>query len=118
MGLFKDVAFVMYPVKDVKTARAFYEGTLGLAVTANWQDQWIEYDIGAGTLAIVVADETHKPGVHGPTVGLEVNNFDAVLEHLKSRSVAIASGPFDTPVCRSCIIRDPEGNEVLLHARK
>ncbi|HEY5914610.1 MAG TPA: hypothetical protein VJA21_28810 [Verrucomicrobiae bacterium] len=27
--LFKDVAFVAYPVKDVKAARAFYEGPLG-----------------------------------------------------------------------------------------
>ena len=77
--LFKEVAFVAYPVKNVKAARAFYEGTLGLAVTANWQDQWVEYDIGPGTLAIVLADEEHKPGAHGPSVGLEASNFDRVL---------------------------------------
>jgi predicted enzyme related to lactoylglutathione lyase len=116
--LFKDVAFVAYPVKNVKAARAFYEGTLGLAVTANWQDQWVEYDIGAGTLALVVADETHKPGLHGPSVGIEVTDFDRVLEYLKERSVPVHSGPFDSPVCRGCIIRDPDGNELLLHAKK
>ncbi len=116
--LFKDVAFVSYPVKDVKAARAFYEGPLGLKVTANWQDQWVEYDIGAGTLAIVVADETHKPGAHGPTIGLEVTNFETMLEHLKGKSIPIASGPFDSPVCRTCVIRDPDGNEIILHARK
>ncbi len=118
MGLFKDVAFVMYPVKDVKAARTFYEGALGLAVTANWQDQWVEYDIGAGTLAIVVADDTHKPGLHGPVLGVEVNDFEATLEHLKGRSVPIHSGPYDTPVCKSCIIRDPDGNELMLHKKK
>jgi predicted enzyme related to lactoylglutathione lyase len=118
MSLFKDVAFVMYPVKDAKAARSFYEDTLGLVVTANWQDQWIEYDIGGGTLAIVTADETHKPGLHGATVGLEVVDWDRTLEHLKAHSVAIPSGPFDSPVCRSCIIRDPDGNELLLHAKK
>ncbi len=115
---FKDVAFVTYPVKNMKAARAFYEGPLGLKVTANWQDQWVEYDIGAGTLAITVADETHKPGVHGPTIGLEVTNFEKMLEHLKQQSIAPIAPPFDTPVCRGCIIRDPEGNEIILHARK
>ncbi len=116
--LFKDVAFVAYPVKDMKAARAFYEGPLGLKVTANWQDQWVEYDIGAGTLAITMADDTHKPGVHGPTVGLEVTNFETVLQHLKQHSIAPIAPPFDTPVCRGCIIRDPAGNEIILHAKK
>ena len=116
--LFKDVAFIAYPVKDVKAARGFYEGLLGLKPTANWEDKWVEYDIGAGTLAIVVADDTHKPGAHGASVGLEVNDFDAVLEHLKQESIPISSGPFDSPVCRGCIIRDPEGNELILHSRK
>lgn len=116
--LFKDVAFVAYPVKDVKVARAFYEGPLGLKVTANWQDQWVEYDIGAGTLAIVIADDQHKPGVHGPSVGLEVSDFDKVMEHLRKELVPIKSGPFDSPVCRGCIISDPDGNEIIVHAKK
>jgi catechol 2,3-dioxygenase-like lactoylglutathione lyase family enzyme len=116
--LFKNVAFVIYPVKDVKLARAFYEGPLGLKVTANWDDQWVEYDIGDGTLAITAADATHKAGTHGATVGLEVVDFDTVLEHLKAKAVPIFNGPFDSPACRGCIIRDPDGNEIILHARK
>ena len=48
--LFKNVAFVVYPVTNVEISRSFYEEVLGLAVTANWQDQWVEYDIGDGTL--------------------------------------------------------------------
>src|SRR5512143_3908585 len=110
--LFKDVAFVAYPVKDVKAARAFYEGPLGLKATANWQDQWVEYDIGAGTLAISVADDKHQPGTHGPTIGLEVMDFDATLAHLKQDSVPLVGEDFDTPVCRGCIIQDPDGNQL------
>jgi predicted enzyme related to lactoylglutathione lyase len=117
-SLFKDVAFVIYPVTDVKKARAFYEEKLGLKVTANWDDQWVEYDIGHGTLAITTADATHKAGIHGPTIGLEVVDFDVVLEHLKKEAMAIATGPFDSPACRGCIIRDPDGNEIILHAKK
>jgi len=116
--LFKDVAFVIYPVKAVKTARVFYEEVLGLGVTANWNDQWVEYDIGQGTLAITAADATHAAGTHGATIGLEVVDFDAVMDHLKARGVPIFNGPFDSPVCRGCIIRDPDENEIILHARK
>ena len=115
---FKTVAFVGYPVSDVKKARTFYEGVLGLTATANWQDQWVEYDIGDGTLAIMSGDDKHKPGTHGPTVGLEVVDLDAILAHLKAQSVPLAAEPFDTPVCRGCIIRDPDQNEIILHAKK
>ena len=116
--LFKNVAFTAYPVTNVKASREFYEGSLGLAVTANWEDQWVEYDIGAGTLAITVADATHKAGSHGATIGLEVVDFETVLAHLKAKGVPIFNGPFDSPACRGCIVRDPDGNEIILHAKK
>jgi predicted enzyme related to lactoylglutathione lyase len=116
-GLFKEIAFVLYPVSDVKAARLFYEGVLGLTVTANWQDQWVEYDIGPGTLAIASMDEKSKPGVHGPLVGLEVANLDATLDLLRSKGVVVEP-PFDTPVCRGCFIEDPDKNRLMLHARK
>ena len=116
--LFKDVAFVIYPVADVKRARSFYEGALGLVVTANWDDQWVEYDIGDSTLAITVADERHRAGAQGAVIGLEVVDFDSVLAHLKAKAVPIFDGPSDSPSCRGCVIRDPDNNEIILHARK
>jgi len=116
--LFKNVAFTAYPVTNVKASRKFYEGALGLQVTANWNDQWVEYDVGDGTLAITAADATHQAGHHGATIGLEVVDFEAVLAHLKARNVPVFNGPFDSPACRGCIIRDPDGNEIILHARK
>lgn len=116
--LFKNVAFIAYPVANVKNARAFYEGVLGLTETANWEDQWVEYDIGDGTIAITTADEKRKPGTRGVMVALEVVDWDATLAHLKEKSVALADGPYDSPVCRSGVIRDPDGNEIVLHARK
>lgn len=117
-SLFRHIAFTVYPVRDVQTARRFYEGTLGLTVSANWDNQWVEYDIGAGTLAITTADAKHQPGAHGPTVGLEVVDFDATLAHLREQAVSVFDGPFDTPSCRGCVIRDPDENELILHARK
>jgi catechol 2,3-dioxygenase-like lactoylglutathione lyase family enzyme len=116
--LFKGVAFTVYPVSNVRVSRAFYEDALGLAVTKQWDDQWIEYDIGVGTFAITVADEKHKPGIHGATVGFEVNDFEAVIRHLKEKSVPIVDGTFDSPACRGCVIRDPDNNEIIIHAIK
>ena len=116
--LFKNVAFAACPVSNVKNSRSFYEDVLGLTVTANWNDQWVEYDIGDGTLVIVAADEKHKAGANGTFIGLEVVDFEAVLAHVREKSVPISDGPFDSPVCRGCTIRDPDGNEILLHAKK
>ena len=116
--LFKDVAFVVYPVSDVKASRRFYEGPLGLRVTANWDDQWVEYDIGGGTLAIVTADAKHPAGARGASAGLEVVDLDATVARMREHAVPIVDGPFDSPACRGCVIRDPDGNELILHARK
>jgi predicted enzyme related to lactoylglutathione lyase len=116
--LFKNLAFVVYPVANVKISRSFYEDVLGLAVTANWNDQWVEYDIGEGTLAIMAADEKHKAGAQGAFVGLEVIDLDAAVAHLKEKSVKIAEGPYDSTACRGCVILDPDGNEIILHVKK
>ncbi len=118
MKLFKTVAFVVYPVTDIVRARSFYETTLGLSVTAQWENQWIEYDVGDGTLAITLADEKHRAGAHGATLALEAVDFDAVLIHFREKTVPIHEGPFDSPVCRGCVIRDPDGNEIIIHAKK
>jgi predicted enzyme related to lactoylglutathione lyase len=116
--LFKDIAFVIYPVSNIKAARAFYEDALGLQVTANWNDQWIEYDIGAGTLAIVTGDDNNRPGQSGVSVGLEVVDFDQMQNYLKQKAIPVAEGPFDSPVCRGCVVRDPDNNRIILHAKK
>ena len=44
-----NIAFAGIPVTDIKRARAFYEGVLGLKPSAEFADGvWIEYEIGAG----------------------------------------------------------------------
>lgn len=117
-SLFRDLAFVVYPVKDVKTARAFYEERLGLTVTTQWQNDWVEYDIGGGTLAITLADDRHQPGRHGPSIAVEVGDLKALLRSLQASGIPIHDGPWDSPACLGCIIRDPDGNELILHQRK
>ena len=116
-----EIAFSCYPVTDVARAREFYEGTLGLKASMVFGEpggmQWIEYDIGGGTLSI-----GHAPGWNpssdGCTVGLEVADFDAAIAHLKSKGVRFKMEPFPTPVCQMAMIFDPDNNVIGIHQRK
>jgi catechol 2,3-dioxygenase-like lactoylglutathione lyase family enzyme len=113
-----ELAFVVIPVKDPKKSRDFYERVLGLKAGAQWQDDWIEYGIGSGTIAITKEDERHKAGQHGASIGIEVSEFDRAVACLRDAGVAIKEGPWDSPACFGCIVADPDGNELILHKRK
>jgi predicted enzyme related to lactoylglutathione lyase len=115
-----EIAFSCYPVTDMAVARAFYEGVLALKPTMTHGEpggpQWTEYDIGAGTLSIGCAPGW-LPSSDGCCVGLEVEDFDAAVAHLKAAGVRFKVEPFPTPVCRMAFILDPSGNAVCIHKR-
>lgn len=117
-----EIAFVGYPVTDLKRARAFYEGVLGLEIThsfGNIEEQaWIEYDIGPGTLGIANGAPEWKPSPMGAAAALEVEDFDVAIADLKAAGVQFIAEPFETPVCRMAIIQDPDGNSITVHKRK
>ena len=72
---YKEIAFIAYPVTDMTRARKFYEGILDLKPNAPLESetpQWIEYDIGAGTLGIG-SYPGWDPSPQGQCVGLEVD---------------------------------------------
>jgi predicted enzyme related to lactoylglutathione lyase len=116
-----EIAFSCYPVTDMARARAFYEGVLGLTLTmdtgASEKGHWIEYDIGAGTLAIGHAPGW-KPSSDGCSVGLEVEDFDSAVASIRTASVGFKMPPFETPVCHMAMVLDPDGNVIIIHKRK
>jgi predicted enzyme related to lactoylglutathione lyase len=116
-----EIAFSGYPVTDLKRARQFYEGVLGLKVSKVFGDEntaWVEYDIGTSTLAIGNGAPEWKPSRHGGAVALEVEDFDAAVKCLKDNRVAFLVEPLETPVCRMAIVSDPDGNSLTIHKRK
>lgn len=116
----KEIAFVAYPVTDVARARKFYEDVLGLKPNAPLKSptqQWIEYDIGTGTLGIGSSPQW-LPSNDGPSVALEVEDFDAAVATLREHNVNIIIGPLDLPSCQMATVRDPDGNKLTLHRRK
>ena len=116
------IAFTGYPVTDLPRARAFYENLLGLKPATTFGEgaqQWIEYDVGAGTLAISnMAAEMWKPSADGPSIALEVEDFDAAMTALKAGGARFVLEPYQSPVCNMAIISDPDGNSLIIHRRK
>lgn len=113
-----EIAFSSVPVTDVKRARAFYEGVMGLKPTMESADgNWIEYDIGAGTFGIGAYPDW-KPSDQGALIGFEVDNVAAEIARLKSQGVTIHMDTMETPICHFAIICDPDGNKIGIHKRK
>lgn len=115
------IAFTGYPVTDIARARAFYEQVLGLKSSAVFEHEgrhWIEYDIGAGTLAISnMALEKWKPSPDGPSAALEVADFAAAIETLRAAKVKFYLEPMDSSACRMAVVSDPDGNSLCIHHR-
>ena len=117
-----EIAFVCYPVADKQRARDFYEGVLGLKLSSgtDFPDGfWIEYDLGSNTLGLSnywkAAPSSEQAG---PTVGLEVENYDETIAVLKARSVPFVMETMETPVCHLAVVKDPDGNSLFIHKRK
>jgi predicted enzyme related to lactoylglutathione lyase len=111
------IAFIVYPVSSMERARAFYEHVLGLHKTYDYQNIWIEYDVGASTFAITTTEMGHAPGAKGAVVAFEVSDFEAFIHKMKERAVSFVMEAFDTPVCRMAVIEDPDGNHITIHKR-
>ena len=116
------IAYTAYPVTDMPRARAFYEGLLGLKTSTVFDHdgkQWIEYDIGAGTLVISnMSADKWKPSSDGPAVALEVEDVAGAAAVLRAGGVKFHIEPMDTGVCEMAIVADPDGNSLILHRRK
>lgn len=113
---FTGLPFFVYPVADMPRARKFYTEVLGLAETANWEDQWVEFDLGAGTLALSGFMIGSAPGLAG-CAGLETDDFEGMVAHLREKGVRFVMEPADTGVCRFARFLDSEGNHLALHRK-
>jgi predicted enzyme related to lactoylglutathione lyase len=113
------LAFVGIPVTDMKRARAFYEGVFGLKVSEEMMSgKWVEYSLGNTTLAIASVGPQWLPSDQGTGAALEVENFDEAVKSLKARHVPFTTEPFESPCCWMAIIKDPDGNNIVIHKLK
>lgn len=115
-----EIALTGYPVTDLPRARTFYEEVLGLVpswVNGTEETAWVEYQIGQSVLALSNVAKEWQPSADGPSVSLEVEDFEQAIQELQTQHVTFSIEPFETKVCHMAVIADPDGNGLIIHKR-
>jgi predicted enzyme related to lactoylglutathione lyase len=113
------VDYIRVPVKDIEEAKHFYGEVLALEQNPNSPaDDWIEFEVGNLTLA-VMTPHTHDyeftplpPG----TLALRVADVADAKAKLEAAGIQV-NEMWDSGLCCGAGTRDPSGNPILLHRR-
>jgi catechol 2,3-dioxygenase-like lactoylglutathione lyase family enzyme len=113
------VDYVRVPAKDIEEAKHFYGEILGLEQNPNSPgDDWIEYEVGNVTLAVMTPhthDSEFTPLPPG-TLALRVRDVAEAKATLEAAGVPV-NEMWDSGACRGAGTHDPSGNPILLHRR-
>jgi len=112
------VDYIRIPVQDIESAKRFYGGILGLPPGPSQHDDWVEYEAGNVTLAVMTPethDDTFQP-LTPSSFALRVPDVAAAKVALEAEGVHVAD-VWDSGVCRGAGFTDPAGNRILLHHR-
>lgn len=126
-----ELATVVVPVTDQDRALAFYAGTLGLEPTADFEyaggARWVEVRPPGGVTRLSLA--TGRPA--GIETGVTLVSTDLAADHAALTAAGVDVDPIlragDPPVHWAgtvlagipdmCLLRDPDGNSLLLIAQ-
>jgi len=113
------VDYVRVPVDNIDAAQRFYGEVLGLPRNTKLQhEDWIEYETGNVTLA-VMTPHTHDyefAPLPPSTIALRVPDVAAAKAKLEAAGVQV-NEMWDSGVCKGATFSDPAGNRILLHRR-
>jgi predicted enzyme related to lactoylglutathione lyase len=110
--MIKKVAFIGHPVRDMARAQKFYGEVLGLKKTADYQGKWCEFDTPEGKS---IGLDMFSPAGSPPYLALETDDIEAEMTRLKHHGVEVLMDVRDNKVCKMAIIKDSEGNGLMLH---
>jgi len=112
------VDFIAVPTQDVERSEAFYAQTLGLEKNPNSLHDWIEFETGNVTLALVSAEGHGRefvPLPHG-SIALRVSDVEAAKAKLEAAGVECGD-VWDSGACNGASFTDPDGNGIMIHHR-
>ncbi len=114
-------ASAVLPAEDLARARAFYHGTLGLAVDDMPGNQFL---VHAGGDSSVVVYETSHTTAHNTAAVFLVDDLSSTMSDLRSRGVCFEDydlpglktieGVAETPAESSAWFTDSEGNIIAI----
>ena len=115
--MIKEMAFVVYSVKDVPRAVTFYRDVVGLTPGDLVSDHWAEFDVNGTTFGVGNGESIGIPPGSQFSAAFEVDDVAAARDRFVSSGVQV-SELHESPMCHSCFVTDPDGNRFALHQRK
>lgn len=114
--MLKRIKFTTVPVQDQARALEFYTKKLGLKVFTDQpmgDERWIELKAnGAETMLVLFKQPKHTPSP--PAVVFVTDNVQATYEELKAKGVEFIQPPKKESWGEHAILKDSEGNLVLV----
>jgi catechol 2,3-dioxygenase-like lactoylglutathione lyase family enzyme len=112
------VDYVRVPVDDIEAARRFYGEVLGLPPGPTAHEDWVEYQAGDVTLAVMTPESHDYEFSQLPpsTIALGVPDVAEAKAQLEAAGVEVDE-MWDSGVCNGAGVSDPAGNRILLHHR-
>ena len=121
--MIKRIRFLGIPVEDQDRALRFYTEKLGFRILTDQQfsekQRWIELSIpGAETGLALFTPEGHEDRIGTfMNTSWEVDNVENTYEELAARGVEFAGPPQKQPWGTSAVLKDSEGNQIVLGSR-
>jgi catechol-2,3-dioxygenase len=112
------VDFIAVPTRNHVRAAEFYAQVLGLEKNPNSLEDWIEFETGNVTLALVNTDapvREFKPLPRG-SIALRVADVEEAKSMLENAGVEVGD-VWDSGVCKGTSFTDPDGNGIMVHHR-
>jgi len=121
--MIRRIKFLGIPVRDQERALRFYTETLEFRILTDQEfsptQRWIELSIpGAETGVVLFTPDGHEDRI-GTFVNTswEVDNVQGAYEKLVARGVEFSGPPEKQPWGTFAILKDSEGNQIVLSAR-
>jgi predicted enzyme related to lactoylglutathione lyase len=121
--MIKRIKFLGIPVHNQDRALKFYTEKLGFRVLTDQQfserQRWIELSIpGADTGIVLFTPEGHEDRI-GTFINTswEVDNIEKTYAELQAKGVEFASPPQKQPWGTFAMMKDSEGNQIVLSSR-
>jgi catechol 2,3-dioxygenase-like lactoylglutathione lyase family enzyme len=110
----EQVDFVSVPTRDLPRAIAFYREVLGLPESEYSEGELEAPNVTIGFWAPEADDEPFQPNSAG--IAFRVANVEAAVEEFRAAGGEVV-GIVDTGVCHMGVVKDLDGNVLILHRR-